>query len=84
MEEARFSFRPPKPMTKAPGDLGSSKLCDFHGDVRHHTNDCFWLKKRIEAGVKSRKLSHLIKDIKEKQHDQNNKDKDKGKKKECS
>jgi hypothetical protein len=52
-EEARFSFRPPKPMTEPPGDRGSNKFCDFHGDVGHHTNDCFQLKKRIEAAVKS-------------------------------
>ncbi|KAD7478240.1 hypothetical protein E3N88_01376 [Mikania micrantha] len=64
-EEARFNFRPPKPMPKNT-ERQSNKFCDFHGDVGHHTNDCFQLKKRIEAAVKSGELAHLVKDIKEK------------------
>ncbi|KAD4983228.1 hypothetical protein E3N88_19899 [Mikania micrantha] len=65
-EEARFSFRPPKPLPKSATERNPNRFCDFHGDTGHHTNDCFQLKKRIEAAVKSGELAHLIKDIKSK------------------
>ncbi|KAD4180196.1 hypothetical protein E3N88_28787 [Mikania micrantha] len=74
-EEARFSFRPPKPLKG--GDKNNGKFCDFHGDVGHHTNDCFQLRKRIEAAVKSGELAHLIKDLKDKK---TNSDKHQGEK----
>ncbi|KAD3642299.1 hypothetical protein E3N88_31523 [Mikania micrantha] len=78
-EEARFNFRPPKPMPKNT-ERQSNKFCDFHGDVGHHTNDCFQLKKRIEAAVKSGELAHLVKDIKEKKDTPNRQQNDKEKK----
>ncbi|KAD3337495.1 hypothetical protein E3N88_33015 [Mikania micrantha] len=81
-EEARFSFRPPKPLSKVASERNPTKYCDFHGETGHHTNDCFQLKKRIEAAVKSGELAHLVKDIKEKKTsgDKNDQGKDKGKK----
>ncbi|GKA78852.1 reverse transcriptase domain-containing protein [Tanacetum coccineum] len=40
-----------------------NKFCDYHGDKGHNTNDCYQLKKQIEEVVASRKLAHLVKDI---------------------
>ncbi|KAD3336308.1 hypothetical protein E3N88_31827 [Mikania micrantha] len=76
-EEARFSFHLLKPLKG--GDKNNEKFCDFHGDVGHHTNDCFQLRKRIEVAVKSGELAHLIKDLKDKKtiSDKNQGEKDK-------
>ncbi|KAL8197815.1 hypothetical protein R6Q57_030191 [Mikania cordata] len=81
-EEAQFSFRPPKSLSKAVSKRNPSKFCDFHGETGHHTNDCFQLKKRIDAAVKSGELAHLVKDIKGKKtvSDKADTTKDKGKK----
>ncbi|KAK1432610.1 hypothetical protein QVD17_09508 [Tagetes erecta] len=65
-EEARYSFRPPRPLTKPVSKRDSGKFCVFHNDVGHHTNDCFQLKKRIEEAVKSGDLAHLVKEFKDK------------------
>ncbi|XP_071739262.1 uncharacterized protein [Rutidosis leptorrhynchoides] len=42
-----------------------TKFCDFHNDFGHETDECFNLKTAIEEPVKSIKLSHLIKGIRE-------------------
>ncbi|KAI3828410.1 hypothetical protein L1987_02511 [Smallanthus sonchifolius] len=63
-EEAKFGFRPPKAGNKPPDAKTTHRYCEFHGDIGHHTNDCFQLKKRIKAAVQSGELEHLIKDIK--------------------
>nr|GEU96549.1 reverse transcriptase domain-containing protein [Tanacetum cinerariifolium] len=43
----------------------SNKLCDFHNDKGHSTDECMQLKKQIEELVRAGKLSHLIKEIKQ-------------------
>nr|GEY03326.1 reverse transcriptase domain-containing protein [Tanacetum cinerariifolium] len=43
----------------------SNKLCDFHNDKGHSTDECMQLKKQIEELVRAEKLSHLIKEIKQ-------------------
>nr|GFC32779.1 reverse transcriptase domain-containing protein [Tanacetum cinerariifolium] len=43
----------------------SNKLCDFHNDKGHSTDECMQLKKQIEELVQAGKLSHLIKEIKQ-------------------
>ncbi|KAI3695243.1 hypothetical protein L1987_78235 [Smallanthus sonchifolius] len=65
-EEARYSFRPLRPLAKSSEARSSSKYCEFHDDRGHHTNDCYQLKKRIEEAVKSVELAHLVKEIKKK------------------
>ncbi|KAK1418215.1 hypothetical protein QVD17_27358 [Tagetes erecta] len=80
-EEARFSFQPPRPLPKAVDDKNSHKYCDFHGGTGHYTNDCFQLKKRIEAAVKSGELAHLIKDLKGKKQYSKEGEKEKDRKK---
>ncbi|GJS38333.1 hypothetical protein Tco_0563376 [Tanacetum coccineum] len=38
---------------------------EFYGDKRHNTDDCIHLKKQIKEVVKSGKLAHLMKEIKQ-------------------
>ncbi|GKC56202.1 reverse transcriptase domain-containing protein [Tanacetum coccineum] len=42
-----------------------AKFCEFHGEVRHNTDECMHLKKQIEEMLKARKISHLIKELKQ-------------------
>nr|GEW58554.1 reverse transcriptase domain-containing protein [Tanacetum cinerariifolium] len=42
-----------------------AKFCEFHGEVRHNTDECMRLRKQIEEMLKAGKLSHLIKEIKQ-------------------
>ncbi|GKC23582.1 reverse transcriptase domain-containing protein [Tanacetum coccineum] len=42
-----------------------TKFCEFHGKVRHNTDECMHLKKQIEEMLKAGKLSHLIKELKQ-------------------
>nr|GEW78905.1 reverse transcriptase domain-containing protein [Tanacetum cinerariifolium] len=58
-------FQPPLPMVTPVEKRSSNKLCDFHNDKGHSTDECMQLKKQIEELVRARKLLHLIKEIKE-------------------
>nr|GEX52378.1 reverse transcriptase domain-containing protein [Tanacetum cinerariifolium] len=58
-------FQPPPPMVTPVEKRSSNKLCDFHNDKGHSTDECVQLKKQIEELVQARKLSHLIKEIKQ-------------------
>nr|GEV73588.1 reverse transcriptase domain-containing protein [Tanacetum cinerariifolium] len=40
-------------------------FCEFHGEVGHSTDECMHLKKQIEEMLKTGKLSHLIKELKQ-------------------
>ncbi|GJZ81553.1 hypothetical protein Tco_0646547 [Tanacetum coccineum] len=39
----------------------NNKFCEFHGEVRHHTDECMHLKRQIEELIKAGKMSHVIK-----------------------
>ncbi|XP_071713651.1 uncharacterized protein [Rutidosis leptorrhynchoides] len=41
----------------------TSKFCDFHNDFGHETDDCIQLRQAIEEAVRSGKLTHLVKGI---------------------
>nr|GFA10396.1 reverse transcriptase domain-containing protein [Tanacetum cinerariifolium] len=56
-------FPEPPPLIKTPKKQNMNKLCDYHGDRGHNTNDCYQLKKKIKEAVASVKLAHLVKDI---------------------
>nr|GEW53743.1 reverse transcriptase domain-containing protein [Tanacetum cinerariifolium] len=56
---------PPPPMVTPIEKRSSNKFCDFHNDKGHNTDECMQLKKQIEELVRARKLSHLIKEIKQ-------------------
>ncbi|GKB34091.1 reverse transcriptase domain-containing protein [Tanacetum coccineum] len=43
----------------------ASKFCEFHGEVGHTTDECMHLKRQIEEMLKTGKLSHLIKELKQ-------------------
>ncbi|GJW98464.1 hypothetical protein Tco_0180272 [Tanacetum coccineum] len=57
------SFLEPPPLIGTPEKQNLNKLCDYHGDRGHNTNNCYQLKKQIEEAVSSGKLAHLVKDI---------------------
>ncbi|GJZ43246.1 reverse transcriptase domain-containing protein [Tanacetum coccineum] len=58
-------FKPPPPMTTPVEKRNASKLCEFHGEVGHTTDECMHLKRQIEEMLKAGKLSHLIKELKQ-------------------
>ncbi|GJR49403.1 putative reverse transcriptase domain-containing protein [Tanacetum coccineum] len=59
------NFLPPPPLIGTLEKQNLNKLCDYHGDKGHNTNDCYHLKKHIEEVVTSRKLAYLVKDIRQ-------------------
>ncbi|GJV13926.1 hypothetical protein Tco_1359249 [Tanacetum coccineum] len=58
-------FKAPPPMTTPVEKQNHAKFCEFHGEVGHNTDECMHLKKQIEEMLKARKLSHLIKELKQ-------------------
>ncbi|GKF00109.1 reverse transcriptase domain-containing protein, partial [Tanacetum coccineum] len=50
------SFSEPPPLIRTPKKQNLNKLCDYHGERGHNTNDCYQLKNKIEEAVASRKL----------------------------
>nr|GEV92730.1 reverse transcriptase domain-containing protein [Tanacetum cinerariifolium] len=58
-------FQPSPPMVTQVEKRNSNKLCDFHNDKGHSTDECMQLKKQIEELVRAGKLSHLIKEMKQ-------------------
>ncbi|GJT15517.1 reverse transcriptase domain-containing protein [Tanacetum coccineum] len=53
------------PMTTLIEKRNHTKFCEFHGEVRHNTDECMHLKKQIEEMLKAENLSHLIKELKQ-------------------
>ncbi|GJR96836.1 hypothetical protein Tco_0269010 [Tanacetum coccineum] len=43
----------------------ASKFCEFYREVGHTTDECMHLKRQIEEMLMERKLSHLIKELKQ-------------------
>ncbi|GKB26517.1 reverse transcriptase domain-containing protein [Tanacetum coccineum] len=58
-------FKPPPPMTIPVEKMNASKFCEFHEEVGHTTDECMHLKRQIEEMLKTGKLSHLIKELKQ-------------------
>ncbi|GKA88108.1 hypothetical protein Tco_0809872, partial [Tanacetum coccineum] len=52
-------------MTTPVDKRNASKLCEFHREVGHTTDECMHLKRQIEEMLKAGKLSHLIKELKQ-------------------
>ncbi|GKD92212.1 hypothetical protein Tco_1372049 [Tanacetum coccineum] len=52
-------------MIGAPESRNKNKCCDFHGDKGHNIDDCLHLKRQIKEAVRSGKLAHLVKEIKQ-------------------
>nr|GEX01318.1 reverse transcriptase domain-containing protein [Tanacetum cinerariifolium] len=58
-------FKPPPSLTTPVEKRNAGKFCEFHGEVGHTTDECMHLKRQIEEMLKARKLSHLIKELKQ-------------------
>ncbi|GJZ60904.1 hypothetical protein Tco_0617041 [Tanacetum coccineum] len=52
-------------MTTPVEKRNNNKFFEFHGEVGHNANECMHLKRQIEELLKSGKLSHVIKEIKQ-------------------
>ncbi|GJW12161.1 reverse transcriptase domain-containing protein [Tanacetum coccineum] len=61
----KVKFKPPPPMKTPVEKRNASKFCEFHGEVGHTTDRCMHLKRQIEEMLKTGKLSHLIKELKQ-------------------
>ncbi|XP_022041634.1 uncharacterized protein LOC110944229 [Helianthus annuus] len=72
-ERVKSSF-PRSPPIKPGAKAQPNEYCDFHKGFGHKTDDCMYLKREIEAAVKTGKLAHLIKEIKEGGGDRKGKD----------
>nr|GEZ17461.1 hypothetical protein [Tanacetum cinerariifolium] len=57
--EPQLNLQLPRPMQLPP------KNYDYHGEKGHYTNDCFSLRRQLEIALESKKLNHLIKDIRQ-------------------
>ncbi|GJX77927.1 hypothetical protein Tco_0324738 [Tanacetum coccineum] len=58
-------FKTPPSMTTPVEKRNANKFCEFHGEVGHNTDECNHLRKQIKDMLKARKLSHLIKELKQ-------------------
>ncbi|GKC04053.1 reverse transcriptase domain-containing protein [Tanacetum coccineum] len=57
---------PPCPlMVGTPKNENLDRYCDYHGEKGHYTNDCYQLKRQLEAALESGKLNHLVKDVRQ-------------------
>ncbi|GJU71162.1 hypothetical protein Tco_1262567 [Tanacetum coccineum] len=53
------------PHVGTPKKENLDRYCDYHGEKGHYTNDCYQLKKQLEAALEYEKLSHLVKDVRQ-------------------
>ncbi|XP_022002464.1 uncharacterized protein LOC110899876 [Helianthus annuus] len=63
-ERVKNSFPRPPPIKPGP-KAQPNEYCEFHRGLGHKTDDCMYLKREIEAVVKTGRLAHLVKEIKE-------------------
>ncbi|XP_035841427.1 uncharacterized protein LOC118488262 [Helianthus annuus] len=63
-ERVKNSFPRPPPIKPGP-KAQPNEYCDFHKGFGRKTDDCMYLKREIEAAVKTGRLAHLVKEIKE-------------------
>ncbi|GJX68462.1 hypothetical protein Tco_0304189, partial [Tanacetum coccineum] len=57
---------PPRPSMVAPPKKENLDMyCDYHGEKGHYTNDCYHLKRQLEAVLESGKLNHMVKDVRQ-------------------
>ncbi|XP_071712607.1 uncharacterized protein [Rutidosis leptorrhynchoides] len=62
-EKAAQAFKAPPKLNSKGKMRDTSKFCDFHNDFGHETDDCIQLRQAIEEAVRSGKLTHLVKGI---------------------
>ncbi|GJX42244.1 hypothetical protein Tco_0257234 [Tanacetum coccineum] len=56
---------PCPPMIGTPKKENLDRYCDYHEEKGHNTNDCYQLKRQLEAALESGKLSYLVKDVRQ-------------------
>nr|GEV94894.1 reverse transcriptase domain-containing protein [Tanacetum cinerariifolium] len=59
------NFKAPPPMMTPVEKRNNNTFCEFHGEVGHNTDECMHLERQIEELLKNRKLSHVIKELKQ-------------------
>ncbi|GKC05989.1 hypothetical protein Tco_0997599 [Tanacetum coccineum] len=63
--EPQLNLQPPRPMQLPPKKENQDKYCDYHEEKGHYANDCFQLRRQLEMALKSGKLNHLIKEVRQ-------------------
>nr|GEX85061.1 reverse transcriptase domain-containing protein [Tanacetum cinerariifolium] len=58
-------FKTPPPIATHIEKRNNNKFCEFHGEVRHNTDECMHLKRQIEELIRAGRLSHVIKELKQ-------------------
>ncbi|XP_071712941.1 uncharacterized protein [Rutidosis leptorrhynchoides] len=62
-ERAAQAFKAPPKLNSKGKMRETSKFCNFHNDFGHETDDYIQLRQAIEEAVRSGKLTHLVKGI---------------------
>ncbi|GJW49700.1 hypothetical protein Tco_0091051 [Tanacetum coccineum] len=61
----QLQLPPCPPMIRTLKKENLDRYCDYHREKGHYTNDCYQLKRQLEAALESGKLSHLVKDVRQ-------------------
>nr|GEW43787.1 reverse transcriptase domain-containing protein [Tanacetum cinerariifolium] len=61
----KCKFKAPPPMTTHVEKRNSNKFYDFYEEVGHNTDECMHMRREIEELIKSGKLLHVIKELKQ-------------------
>ncbi|GJY31896.1 reverse transcriptase domain-containing protein [Tanacetum coccineum] len=63
--ELQLQLPPCPSMIETPKKENLDRYCDYHGEKGHYSNDCYQLKRQLKAALESRKLNHLVKDVRQ-------------------
>ncbi|GKB73557.1 reverse transcriptase domain-containing protein [Tanacetum coccineum] len=63
--ETQLRLPVPRPMLNPLRSGNTDRYCDYHQEKDHYTNDCIQLRKQLEITLESRKLNHLVKDVRQ-------------------
>nr|GEX28629.1 reverse transcriptase domain-containing protein [Tanacetum cinerariifolium] len=63
LDKGKFKASPP--ISTLVEKVNNNKLCEFHRELGHNTDECMHLKRQIKELIKARKLSHVIKERKQ-------------------
>nr|GEX54902.1 endoglucanase 2-like [Tanacetum cinerariifolium] len=65
--ETQLHLPAPRPMLNPLRSGNTYQYCDYHQEKGHCTNDCIQLRKQLEMALESRKLNHLVKDVRQRE-----------------
>ncbi|GKF79096.1 hypothetical protein Tco_0234664 [Tanacetum coccineum] len=63
--EHQLNLPQPTPLVWVLSKENLNRYCDYHNEKGHSTNYCFHLKRQLEIALESRKLNHLVKDVRQ-------------------